>query len=142
MNWSGRQRGRLGFQRGRRGAPLEKRKEIDGAPWFQSLSTSLRAFLSSRQTSTEFWTIRPDKLTVHKVRATQKGRETLNLGKQKFETKKIEIRLTGIASIFGRAHYWFRSSDLLLLQYKGPSGLPGIPATTITLQPPTTNHLP
>lgn len=123
-----------------RGAPLEKQKDIDDAPWFQSLSTSLRGFLSSCQTSTVFWTIRPDKLTVHKVRATQKGMETLNLGEQKFETIKVEIRLAGIASLFGRAHYWFRANDLLLLQYRGPGGLPGIPATTITLQLPPSNH--
>lgn len=123
------------------GAPFEKRKDIDEAPWFQSLSTSLRALLSSNHTSTEFWAIRPDKLTVHKVRATQKGMETLNLGEQTFETKKIEIRLTGIASLLGRAHYWFHASDLLLLQYQGPSGLPSIPATTITLELPTTGNL-
>lgn len=123
-----------------RGTPLEKRKDIDGAPWFQSLSASLRSFLSSRQTSTAFWTIRPDKLTVHKVRATQKGTETLHLGEQKFETIKVEIRLTGIASLFGRAYYWFSTNDLLLLKYQGPKGLPGIPSTTITLQSPISNH--
>jgi len=119
-----------------RGERLDKEMTIDDAPWFQSLSSSLRPFLYTPQQSTEFWTLRPDKLTLHKVRACKKGREMLKLGHNQVEAHKVEVRLTGIASLFGSGCYWFRSSDQLLLHYQGPRGLPGIPSTTITLEPP------
>jgi len=118
------------------GEPLDMSLAIDDAPWFQSLSTSLRSFLADPEESTEFWTLRPDKLTVHKVRAIKKGRDVLDLGQHSVEAQKVEVRLLGLASLFGRGNYWFRVSDRLLLHYRGPSGLPGIPCTTITLEPP------
>lgn len=118
------------------GKGIDKVLAIDDAPWFQSLSSSLRSFLSTPQQTTEFWTLRPDKLTVHKVRASKKGVETLDLGLQQIEADRVEVGLTGIASLLGRGRYWFRTSDRLLLHYQGPGGLPGVPATTITLQPP------
>jgi hypothetical protein len=118
------------------GEPLDMSLAIDDAPWFQSLSTSLRSFLADPEETTEFWTLRPDKLTVHKVRAIKKGRDVLDLGQHRVEAQKIEVRLIGLASLFGRGNYWFRASDRLLLHYRGPSGLPGIPCTTITLEPP------
>jgi hypothetical protein len=118
------------------GKRLDTQLTIDQDPWFQSLSTSLRFFLSSGEEILEFWTLRPDKLTVHKVRATMKGLEVLQLGGRQVEARKIEVGLTGLAGLFGRARYWFRNSDHLFLLYRGPSGLPGIPTTTITLEPP------
>lgn len=117
-----------------KGDPLDKRLDIDEAPWFQSLSTSLRAFLESPDRSTVFWTLRPDKLTALKVRATKKGADLLDLGNRKVETQRIEVGLTGVGSLFARGNYWFRASDRLFLHYQGPR-LPGIPLTTITLEP-------
>jgi hypothetical protein len=118
------------------GYPIDRRLIIDDSPWYQSLSASLRHFLAASQASTEFWTLRPDKLTVHKVRAKKMGSETLQLMGRQVETKKVEVCLTGLAALFGRARYWFRASDHLLLRYQGPKGLPGVPATTITIEPP------
>jgi len=118
------------------GKGIDKVLAIDDAPWFQSLSSSLRSFLRTPQQTTEFWTLRPDKLTVHKVRASKQGVETVDLRSQRIEANKVEVGLTGIASLLGRGRYWFRTSDRLLLHYQGPGGLAGVPATTITLQPP------
>jgi hypothetical protein len=118
-----------------RGKPIVKQIVIDEAPWFQSLSISLRSFLEMSKESTEFWIVRPDKLNAHKLRATKKGMEMLDLGQQRFAAQKIEVRLIGVASLFGRGNYWFRANDRLLLLYRGPGGLPGVPSTTITLDP-------
>lgn len=118
------------------GRQVDKELSIDEAPWFQSLSTSLRSFLATPGESIEFWTLRPDKLTAHKVRATKKGLETLTLGERQIEAYKVEVCLTGLGALLGRGRYWFRASDRLLLHYRGPGGLPGIPVTTITLAPP------
>lgn len=118
-----------------RGKTLDRSLDIDEAPWFQALSVSLRPFLKQQQTSTEFWTLRPDKLTVHKIRATKKGRHPLLLDGQEVTADKVEITMTGPAAWLGRGRYWFRASDHVLLRYQGPGGLPGIPATIITLTP-------
>lgn len=116
------------------GKEVDLELEIDEAPWFQSLSISLRSFLDDPQQTAEFWTLRPDKLTIHKVRASKKGLELLDVGSQRILADKVEVGLTGIGSLLGRGHYWFRTNDRLLLRYQGPRGLPGIPATTIILQ--------
>lgn len=118
------------------GKRLDRELAIDDAPWFQSLSTSLRAFLATPQPTTEFWTLRPDKLSLHKIRASKKGSEILDIGRNTVEAHRVEVRLTGLASLFGSGCYWFRTSDNLLVRYQGPRGLPGIPTTTITLVPP------
>jgi len=122
--------------RGRwRGKPLDRTLDIDEAPWFQALSVSLRPFLKQPQTSIEFWTLRPDKLTVHKILASKKGREPLLLDGQEVMADKVEITMTGLAAWLGRGRYWFRASDNVLLRYQGPGGLPGVPSTLINLVP-------
>jgi len=126
---------RILLQGQRHGKTIERTLDIDQAPWFQALSFALRAFLAQPQPSTEFWTMRPDKLTAHKVRATKRGKELFALGGQQVVSEKVEISLTGPAAWLGRGYYWFRASDLVLLHYQGPSGLPGVPTTTITLAP-------
>lgn len=126
---------RILLQGQRHGKTIERTLDIDQAPWFQALSFALRAFLAQPQPSTEFWTMRPDKLTAHKVRATKRGKELFALGGQQVVSEKVEISLTGPAAWLGRGYYWFRASDRVLLHYQGPSGLPGVPTTTITLAP-------
>ena len=116
-----------------RGEPLDKTLQIDDAPWFQALSVSLRPFLTGSEESTEFWTLRPDKLTAHKIRARKRGQETVLVGGEEVLAHRVEVGMTGPAALLGKGRYWFRACDLVLLRYQGPGGLPGTPATTILL---------
>jgi hypothetical protein len=70
--------GRTIFVRGTfRGAPVDKRLEIDQSPWYQATSLSLRELVASVDSERVFWTIRMDTLTAHKIRAIKKGVEAV-----------------------------------------------------------------
>lgn len=118
-----------------RGKPVQERKTIDAAPWYQTLSLSLRTFLRSRQAATEFWMLRPATLQLYKLRAVEKAREEIEVLGEKTLTRKVEVRLAGIGGLFWKAHYWFRASDALFVRYCGPTGLPGSPNTVVILHP-------
>lgn len=115
------------------GKPIDRQKKIDEAPWFQTLSISLRPFVASNNETIEFWAIRPDTLGVHKLKALKKGTEELDIHGQEVKATKLQIRLAGIGALFWKAHYWFRSSDGLFLRYVGPGGLPGAPKIVVEL---------
>jgi len=117
----------------RQGQPKQEQLEIDAAPWYQALSLSLRAFLASSQDRMKFWTLRPDELKLLKLRVVKKGLETLWLDGRPTEAQRLELRLTGLASLLGYSLYWFRTGDGLFLKYQGPNGMPGLKTTTITL---------
>lgn len=114
-----------------RGEPVERRQAIDAAPWYQALSISLRNLLDQRVGALEFWTLRPDTLEVHKVRAVRQALETLEIDGEPVAAWRIELRLTGLKALFWRSHYWLRQSDGVFLRYRGPSGPPGQPLTEV-----------
>ena len=115
------------------GKPIDQRKEIDPAPWFQTLSLSLRAFLRSGQKATGFWMLRPDTLQSYKLQAVKKGTEEIEVQGERIPADKVEIHLTGFGALFWKARYWFRSGDQLFVRYAGPSGPPGAPKTVVNL---------
>jgi hypothetical protein len=114
-----------------RGQPVERRLEIDAAPWYQALSISLRNLFDQRIEALEFWTLRPDTLEVHKVRAVRQAQETLDIDGRPVAAWRIEVRLTGLKALFWHSHYWLRKSDGAFLRYRGPSGPPGQPLTEV-----------
>lgn len=117
----------------RRGQPIQEELLVDDAPWYQSMSLSLRGFLASPRTSMEFWTLRPDELKLLKLRVEKKGLETVRIAGRPTEAQRLEIRLTGLGALLGHSLYWFRPGDDLFLKYHGPTGMPGLVTTTITL---------
>ena len=54
-----------------RGDKLHRVLSIDTAPWYQATSLSLRPFIFSSQEQIKFWTLRPGKLTAHKLTASK-----------------------------------------------------------------------
>jgi len=111
-------------------------RSIDAAPWYQTLSLSLRPFLDSSQTALEFWSLRPKTLKPYKLRAVKQQDEEIEVLGKKILAQRVEIRLAGLGGLFWKAHYWFRDSDALFVRYCGPTGLPGASKTIVTLQPP------
>lgn len=118
-----------------RGEPVARERRIDGAPWFQTLSLSLRPFLASSQQTVEFWVLRPKTLKPYKLCAQKQPAELIEVDGAEIMADKLEIKLAGIGGLFWQAHYWFRPADRLFLRYVGPSGLPASPQTVVTLRP-------
>jgi hypothetical protein len=117
----------------RNGKVIHQDLEIDASPWFQPLSYALGRFSQSHLDSVVFWTIRPDTLTVVKLRARSLGEEQVTTRAGLFPARKVRISLDGFLSHFWEAHYWFRQADGLFVRYEGANGLPGTPITTIQL---------
>lgn len=115
------------------GQPVARAIEIDSDPWYQALSLSLRALRDAEKQSLEFWTLRPDNLEVHKLRAVRKGVEMLEVDGKQVAALKLEVSLTGLKAMFWRCNYWLRESDGVFLRYRGPSGPPGCPETEVRL---------
>jgi hypothetical protein len=116
-----------------KGKPVERVIEIDSAPWYQALSLSLRALRDAEKQSLEFWTLRPDNLEVHKLRAIRKGVEMLEVEGGQVAALRMEVSLAGLKAMFWHCSYWLRESDGVFLRYRGPSGPPGCPETEVRL---------
>lgn len=118
------------------GEDIQRSVTINPAPWYQALSVSLREFNRSSEKMKKIWSIRPDTLDVHQLKIIREGDEIIQLGSDPCHTTRIKIQLTGFKSVFWSGQYWLRKEDGLFVRYEGPSGPPGWPLTTVTLQGP------
>jgi hypothetical protein len=116
------------------GQKIEARVKIDGAPWFQALSLNLRRFVGSDARRMEFWTLRSDTLSVHKIVAEKGPLEDIVFGGKAHRARIVELRLSGPLSAFWKSRYWFSVDDGVFLKFKGPSGPPGSPDLQISYQ--------
>lgn len=116
-----------------KGNPVQRIVKIDSAPWYQTLSLSLRQLIGANDNHLEFWSIRPDTLDVYRLQVTREAEELLNIEGVSFTTIKLKIQLTGLKSAFWSCYYWLRKEDGLFVRYEGPSGPPGWPMTTVEL---------
>ncbi len=107
---------------------------IDGDPWYQPMSYSLRRLATSKNKETAFWIIRLDTFCPAKMKAVRKGRETVAFGENEVPARHIQVRLTGMWSFFWHGDYWYRENDGLFLKYEGMNGPPGSAKTLIQLQ--------
>jgi hypothetical protein len=114
---------------------VNKTLEIDGTDWYQASSLSLRGLVASADREKEFWTIRSDTLTVHKLKAVKQGLETVEVNGAMKEAVRIELSLTGLLAPFWKSDYWFSVPEGIFLKFQGPGGPPGSPETTVTLRP-------
>ena len=118
------------------GQPVDRRIAIDGAPWYQAMSLSLRPFVLGGGNVARFWTLRPDTLEAYLIEARKLGKEHLRIADRQWRAEKIEVRLAGWRSLFWSARYWFEAEQGVFLRYEGPSGPPGSPVTVVTLVEP------
>jgi len=129
---SARRRGERILLSGRhKGRPVDKVLEIDGAPWYQATSLSLRGLIASDDSERVFWTIRCDTLTAHRIKAIKKGTEPIG---ESGNDRLLHIRLTlpGLLAPLWKSDYWFTLPDSVFYRFEGPSGPPGSPLTVVT----------
>jgi hypothetical protein len=109
--------------------PVNKRFEIDGCPWYQATSLSLRGLVASADEKRLFWTIRLKTMTVHKLKAVKKGVEQVEGNDNLL---RIRLTLTGLLAPFWKSDYWFALPEGVLFRFQCPSGPPGSPIITVT----------
>jgi hypothetical protein len=115
-----------------KGESVRKTLTVDDAPWYQATSLSLRGLIASNLSELVFWTIRPDTLTPHKIKAVKKETETAASEKNPEELQHIRLRATGMLAPFWKSDYWFTLPRGIFQRFEGPSGPPGSPMTVVT----------
>ncbi|GAB6905956.1 conserved hypothetical protein [Desulfosarcina cetonica] len=114
-----------------KGQAVDKDLAIDDAPWYQATSLSLRGFIASDDRTRVFWTIRYGTLSVHKIKAIKQGTEPVDPPDGRHARMHIRLTLTGLLAPFWKSDYWFSLPDGIFQTFRGPSGPPGAPMTTI-----------
>jgi len=113
---------------------VDKRLTVgDGLPWFQSLYYALSRFVQGEQKQVEFWMIRPDNLSLVKLRAEKESVAIIRLNGSEERTQKVKLSATGLLKYIWHGYYWYRKEDGVLLQYKDMKALPGRAKLTMHL---------
>ena len=113
------------------GKPHQKEYPLQGSPWYQALSLSLRKHLGEDFKDQVFWSIRPDNFEMHKMQIVKISEEPLKGDEDEFPAYHVVIRPAGWKAPFWKGEYWFRKSDGQFVRYRGDSGPPGCPDTII-----------
>ena len=122
------------------GSAIDKSLAIDPNPWYQATSLSLREFIASDDSERIFWIIRPNTLTVHKIKATKQEVLTKDSVNGQRSLLRIRLSLTGMLAPFWKSDYWFSIPEGIFQRFEGPSGPPGSPLTVVTLMGPSNDR--
>lgn len=110
------------------GKPISKTVKSKGKPWYQNIAYNAGVTLKNGK-SLEYECFRPDNIKLYTMSATKKGVEKFD-GRN---TVKIEVSLTGFMSAFWSCDYYFDTTTLMFVGYKGVNGSPGTPETKISI---------
>lgn len=110
-----------------------KKIVIDNSPWYQLLEVSLSSLVLTNNRQKEFWIIRPTDFKIFKMVAYKEKEENLKINNKEYNSIKIVVSLTGIASMFWQVSYWFDKKNGLYLKYEGKRGGPFVPKTIVEL---------
>lgn len=110
------------------GKPISKTVKSKGKPWYQNIAYNAGLTLKNGN-SLEYECFRPDNIKLYTMSATKKGVEKLD-GRN---TVKIEVCLTGFMSVFWSCDYYFDTTTLMFVGYKGVNGGTGTPETKISI---------
>ena len=110
------------------GKPISKTVKSKGKPWYQNIAYNAGLTLKNGK-SLEYECFRPDNIKLYIMSAVKKGIEKFD-GRN---TVKIEVSLTGFMSAFWSCDYYFDTTTLMFVGYKGVNGGPGTPETKISI---------
>ena len=110
------------------GKQISKKVKSKGKPWYQNIAYNAGLTLKNGR-SVEYECFRPDNIKLYIMSAAKKGNEKLD-GKN---AVRIEVSLTGFMSAFWSCDYYFDTSSLMFVGYKGVNGGPGTPETKISV---------
>jgi hypothetical protein len=104
------------------GEEIDIEHEVEDRPFFVNPSFSLQALARGEREEIDFWSLRPSDLSRHKMGASKKGIETIEVGGDEVDALKIQWGLTGFRSMFFQQELWFRPSDGVLLKSEPSRG--------------------
>jgi len=107
------------------GKAVDREFPMDGI-WYGS-ALLLRDFALSDEPETQFYMTRPKEKRVVKLTALRQGTEQIVVGGRTFQAVKIAYTAPGFRGMFRKSHYWYRTSDGLLVKTEETRGLPGAP---------------
>ena len=110
------------------GKRISKTIKSKGKPWYQNIAYNAGLTLKNSK-SVEYECFRPDNMKLYTMSAAKKGTEKLD-GKN---AVRIEVSLTCFMSAFWSCDYYFDTSSLMFVGYKGVNGGPGTPETKISV---------
>ncbi len=110
------------------GKPISKTVKSKGKPWYQNIAYNAGLTLKNGK-SLEYECFRPDNIKLYIMSYVKKGIEKFD-GRN---TVKIEVSLTGFMSAFWSCDYYFDTTTLMFVGYKGVNGGPGTPETKISI---------
>ena len=111
-----------------KGKQISKKVKSKGKPWYQNIAYNAGLTLKNGK-SVEYECFRPDNIKLYTMSATKKGAEKFD-GKN---AERIEVGLTGFMSAFWSCNYYFDTSSLMFVGYKGVNGGPGTSETKISV---------
>lgn len=110
------------------GKKIEKSVEIDSSPWYQTVHDfSTFALTVEEGKSMKYWVVRPADAKVVKMKAENIA------AADRINCKRVKVNPSGIYASFWKAHYTYRESDGLFIEYRAPQGGPGSEETVISL---------
>ena len=114
------------------GKPVQKALTVPDYVWGQNGEYALIDFVKSGRPYEDFFVIKPDDLTVNRMRMRKEETEEIVLGGKKIQTIRYKAQLHGLLALLWQAHYWYRLPDYAFILYK-TEGAPGIPGSEIRL---------
>jgi hypothetical protein len=105
---------------------INKQLTVNSNPWYQAIEHALQDFAALNKNKVTFWFISADDCELREMEATKQGVETITLHNRKVQALHVKVNLTGFASLFWSADYWFRQTDNRFVRYEtveGPGGV-------------------
>ncbi len=118
---------------------LKREFSVNEEPWYQSLEQALGNFSTGAPGSIKFWFLSADDCEIHEMEAASAGTESITAADAVVPARKIKVNLTGFASLFWSAVYWFGAPDNSSLRYETTEG-PGGPRLVIQLVSKVSTH--
>lgn len=100
--------------------------------WLQNSEFGLLDFIQSAQKQMDFVVIKPDDLSVNRLKVRKGPKEEIDFRGERVNTLMLNATPPGLLSILWQATNWYRIPDYLFLRYE-TKGAPGLPHTTIEL---------
>ncbi|MAF13094.1 hypothetical protein CMK11_21795 [Candidatus Poribacteria bacterium] len=106
-----------------RGEAVDKEHDVGDLAFYHSPAVGLEAFVRSGAQKIEFYTVRPDDLSCHKMKAERKDSEEITVGDVDVQAVRVKWGLTGLRSAFYKRTFWFREADGVFLRSNKSRGI-------------------
>jgi hypothetical protein len=106
-----------------RGESVDRSKDVGKRAFSHNPAISLEGFVRSGAGKIEFYTVPPDDMSFHKMKAEGKGVEQITFGGSSVSAVRVDWGLTGLRSAFYKRTFWFREADGVFLRSDPSRGI-------------------